>query len=136
LNRYRNSNRFILILGIILILSLFMFACSGNTTQQAEPETQSESKSEEEYQVALPAVGKSDSTGNETDSSTADQTYPAPENQPSVGAAPSSDEAYPVPEEPVEAPAPIVRTELEATDPAMVSLASGDIQFVEFFAFW
>jgi two-component SAPR family response regulator len=30
----------------------------------------------------------------------------------------------------------LVRDELEATDPSSVMLASGRIQFVEFFAFW
>jgi hypothetical protein len=29
-----------------------------------------------------------------------------------------------------------VRTELEATDPSLVRLASGKVQLVEFFAFW
>ena len=31
---------------------------------------------------------------------------------------------------------PTPRTSLESTDPAVVSLASGEIQLVEFFAFW
>jgi hypothetical protein len=31
---------------------------------------------------------------------------------------------------------PIVRTELEASDPSLVMLASGKVQLVEFFAFW
>ena len=40
-------------------------------------------------------------------------------------------------EEPtVEPTAVIVKPELEATDPATVQLASGQVQLVEFFAFW
>ena len=40
-------------------------------------------------------------------------------------------------EEPtVEPTVVIVKTELEATDPATVQLASGQVQLVEFFAFW
>ncbi|MEN8173336.1 MAG: hypothetical protein ABFS03_10705 [Chloroflexota bacterium] len=31
---------------------------------------------------------------------------------------------------------PTPRTEMEATDPSMVVLASGEIQLIEFFAFW
>lgn len=39
-------------------------------------------------------------------------------------------------EEPTESPAPTPRTELEAINPREVSLASGGLQFVEFFAYW
>ena len=128
MNRFRNLNRFILILGFVLILSLVMVACSGSPTQQSEAEIKTDSETEEDYQVALPAVGKNDK-------SETGQAYPVPEIDTGVGVA-SSNEAYPEPEEPTEATAPVVRTELEATDPSTVSLASGEIQLVEFFAFW
>lgn len=57
--------------------------------------------------------------------------YPAPEDP-----APNSEGqvgGYPAPEE--ESPPPL-KTQLEATDPHTVSLASGELQLVEFFAFW
>ena len=50
--------------------------------------------------------------------------YPAPEGEP--GGYPSPDSGYPPP----------VKVGLEATDPSTVKLASGELQFVEFFAFW
>ena len=35
-----------------------------------------------------------------------------------------------------ESPVPTARVGLQATDPGLVNLASGEIQLVEFFAFW
>ncbi len=66
--------------------------------------------------------------------------YPAPdENFPTPTVAP----AYPAPEEeqgglstPDAANQPPIKTGLEATNPSTVNLASGGLQFVEFFAFW
>ena len=57
--------------------------------------------------------------------------YPAPENQlptsgDQAGGYPSPDESYPPP----------LKTELQATVPSTVNLASGELQLVEFFAFW
>lgn len=43
---------------------------------------------------------------------------------------------YPSPDNEVSAPTPVLKTELEATDPSTFNLTSGDIQLVEFFAFW
>ena len=71
----------------------------------------------------------------------AEEAYPAPEDQESgypapvdgypppaneVPGYPSPDAGYPPP----------MKLALEATDPATVSLASGELQLVEFFAFW
>jgi hypothetical protein len=57
--------------------------------------------------------------------------YPAPENQlPTPG---NQTGGYPSPGE--ENPPP-VKTELQATNPSSVNLASGELQLVEFFAFW
>lgn len=66
-----------------------------------------------------------------TESSTRGEAYPVPEQPP---AAEPDQNAYPAPQG--AAPVPVVRTELEATDPGSVELASGDVQLVEFFAFW
>jgi hypothetical protein len=50
--------------------------------------------------------------------------YPAPESEPGGFPSPDLD------------PPPPVKVSLEATDPSTVNLASGELQFVEFFAFW
>ncbi len=57
--------------------------------------------------------------------------YPAPENQlptpgDQTGGYPSPGESNPPPQ----------KTELQATNPSTVNLASGELQLVEFFAFW
>jgi hypothetical protein len=65
--------------------------------------------------------------------------YPAPAQvaAPAEGSAPA---AYPAPAETTAAEQtqarPTPRPGLEASDPATVSLASGKVQLVEFFAFW
>lgn len=61
--------------------------------------------------------------------------YPAPaENLPTPTLMP----AYPAPAEDQGGTTdpPPIKTGLEATDPATVKLASGELQFIEFFAFW
>ena len=125
-------------LGLLAIFSLVLVACNP-ATPDPPPTT------EAEYQTNLPAV---DNLQEETETEAypkpqeqaqteAEEAYPAPEKiLPSVGQATGAEEAYPVPEEPVEAPAPIRRDQLEATDPATVALASGKVQLVELFAFW
>jgi hypothetical protein len=60
--------------------------------------------------------------------------YPSPEFQDPEPASPTS--GYPSPEEGLAATVPALKTEMQATNPSTVSLASGDIQLVEFFAFW
>lgn len=67
-----------------------------------------------------------------------------PENYPSLeDDSPNEDPAYPAPGDeqgddpnPDEDNPPPIKQGLEATDPSTVSLASGELQFVEFFAFW
>ncbi len=66
-----------------------------------------------------------------SDNATPESGYPAPGNQlPTPGdqadGYPSPDESYPPP----------LKTELRATNPSTVNLASGELQLVEFFAFW
>jgi hypothetical protein len=58
------------------------------------------------------------------------EAYPAAESTEPVATA---QDAYPAPEE---APKSTPKVEYEATDPATVNLASGQLQLVEFFAFW
>lgn len=91
---------------------------AGATPDEQEDETISE--------LGYPAPEDPISTVEEQASG-----YPAPEDQ-----MPASGEqagGYPAPSE--ESP-PQLKTELEATDPSTFDLATGDIQLVEFFAFW
>jgi hypothetical protein len=60
-----------------------------------------------------------------------DEGYPAPQTE--LPTTDNPEEAYPSPEE---ISPPPLKTELEATDPSEVNLASGDLQLIEFFAFW
>ena len=126
-----NRKRILWFTGILLVWSLLLAACSPET-----PDSTSTSAPTEEYQVNLPAVNNPQAEtptypAPESQSDVGDQAYPEPPAQPEPVVA--AEEAYPIPEEAVDKPAP--RTELEATDPATVSLASGQIQLVEFFAF-
>jgi hypothetical protein len=59
--------------------------------------------------------------------------YPAPGYQVPTSTPALQPEPYPGPQE---AAPPPVKTELEATDPSTVNLASGEPQLLEFFAFW
>jgi hypothetical protein len=56
------------------------------------------------------------------------------ENQESESIPPTP--GYPSPDNDLVATVPELKTELEATDPSSFNLTSGDIQLVEFFAFW
>lgn len=67
--------------------------------------------------------------------------YPAPSDGDSVPENQELDSipptlGYPSPDNDSVANVPVLKTELEATDPSSFNLASGDIQLVEFFAFW
>ena len=55
-------------------------------------------------------------------------------SQPVAGASPT--EASTDPAAPAEVVKPTPRPDLHASDPSTVSLASGQLQLVEFFAFW
>jgi hypothetical protein len=91
--------------------------------EQVYPDLQDESVAVEDVQ----SITEEEEIGSQV-------TYPAPEvsaPQQAEEVQPSTD-AYPAPEKEI----PRLKTELEATDPSAVSLASGEIQLVEFFAFW
>jgi hypothetical protein len=135
------TKRIFWITALLAILALVIIACNPATPESPPAE-------EAEYQSNLPAVENLQEDDEseaypepqeqtQLEAAAADkEAYPATEILPGVGQAAGSEEAYPVPEEPVEAPAPIRRDQLEATDPATVALASGKIQLVELFAFW
>ena len=137
-------------LGVLIGL-LFLSACiptSVPTTPTATPDT---------HEVQLPAVGagtdqEPDPLPSEPEEPvTADQPQPAVDYPEPVDATVATEAPYPYPDpadaviataEPYPDPQPTTmvqptpRVDMEATDPAMVSLASGRVQLVEFFAFW
>ena len=132
--------------GILLLFTVLLVACdqSGNQSQQlpAQPE-QLEQSSQEDAQPAADEVV--DQPEMEIDTELQE---PYPDNAEDEGMSESSDapveEAYPAPAEKTEVeedaeqtPKPTPRgDELVATDPSTVSLASGEFQLVELFAFW
>jgi hypothetical protein len=128
------------IIASALIISLFLVACSGASS----PQTETNEGSSQENQVVLPAVEVNSPVENATVSETEGDTYPAPEEKAAADSYPApegstQDEtasaAYPAPEE--KSPQPTPRgNDLVATDPSTVSLASGQLQLVEMFAFW
>jgi hypothetical protein len=127
------------ILGVIGILALT--ACKPAPMSTATVETVDSIVLEDEVaDQVYPGPQDESAAGEDVQSETEEEergsqeAYPVPEvsapQQPEE-TQPSAD-AYPAPGEDI----PRLKTELEATDPSTVSLASGEIQLVEFFAFW
>jgi len=145
-------------IGICLTGLLFLAACTGSESPdfnqalevldvQAE-EPSPPSSLETDQVTAVPTNGET----------TSEEGYPVPMDQPIGDPGPGEGypapgdqlRGYPVPGEgypppdsqvggypvPGEGQPPPVKTALEATNPSTVSLASGEIQLVEFFAFW
>jgi len=142
----RKFPRLILMLGILLVGTLFISACSSQQTPAATEEeaaamedileptievvpTESPAEIQSSADVEQPNASPTDPP--EADSEAQDEGYPAPGYQ---WPTPTTDGgAYP---SPGEAAPPPVKTGLEATNPSTVVLASGKPQLVEFFAFW
>lgn len=99
---------------------------STSQTGTASPDLNDPSANEAYPDPALPA-----DSGTPADQSGVDSGYPieaadpAGENEIEANPALPANQATPAP-----------RAELEASDPAGFTLASGDLQLVEFFAFW
>jgi hypothetical protein len=139
---------------------LVLTACSGSTSpeltqaivpqevqhEETTPPIQSGAETTQEIIPTPDEINPPPLTGETEDGSIEDGSYPAPEDQALPGGyPPPADQpgGYPAPDgEPVGDPNPSlenpppVKTGLEATDPSTVSLASGELQFIEFFAFW
>ena len=115
-------------IGFMLIFVLT--ACSGT----AQPDSTQEHTPESEIQATqpepLPPTEVPTATNTEEPTET-EEGYPAPVAPflPLV----NSGNGYPSPE--LAYPPPL-KTGLEATDPSVVKLVSGELQLVEFFAFW
>jgi hypothetical protein len=143
-----------MILGICFAGLLILAACSGS----AAPEPTQASEFQEVQAEGAPPTQALTETNQPTDGPTEEiqpiptfdqaandtapeEAYPTPGDQASGYPAPG--EGYPPPENetagypsPVEDNPPPVKMALEATDPSTVSLASGELQLIEFFAFW
>ena len=141
-NVKRSSSQ--MMLGICFAGLLILAACSTSASTEA---TQAVEVQETQPQEESPTQAPADTTtataivteqgypapalGQGSDEATPEGGYPAPEDQlPTPGnqtdGYPSPGAAYPPP----------VKTELQATNPSTVNLASGELQLVEFFAFW
>jgi len=149
-----------LVKGIIVaLLMIVLAACSGGSSEpEVSPEVSTAESSVKTIPVTATAPGSAEDTPAAVES-VQGTAYPQPGQIMSVQPAPSG--AYPAPqvgqvaptmppypapteqrspayptETIVVAPTKTVKTELHATDPSTVTLASGDVQLVEFFAFW
>ena len=101
----------IIFMGALVLTGLLLAACTGATQQADRDPNVDTAPSQQEAEEGAP-VGNLDVQEGESD---------------------------PTPIPPESAPTdvkPTPRPELSATDPATVSLASGEPQLVEFFAFW
>lgn len=150
-----------LVVGICFSVFLFLTACSSSGLPETTPTLEAQaSQSADQVEQQIPTntakviptnteEGSSDVLGNlQGDEANSQLGYPAPEDpmptsEDQTGGYPAPEDPGPTSEEQVagypapseEAPPPL-KTELEATDPDTVSLASGELQLVEFFAFW
>ena len=122
------------LIPILLLLSLFLSACSGLfPTVQPEVEQASEqqvSQPEADSDAVEPA-GQGSSSEEPTEAIQADPVEPTEETAAEPTAASVSPTDPPAATEPV-----VIKQGLSASDPESVSLASGEVQLVEFFAFW
>ena len=107
-----NRTTIIVILGVLVIFGVAVFVVfSGNKTNATEQTAQFDKE------MAAADTQVTDETITEV-ISTEDT---------------SVEENVPTAEEVI---MPTVKKDLEATDPGTVNLASGDVQLIEFFAFW
>jgi len=103
-----------IISGLILIMILLISACMPDA---ARPE--------KSVVYSTSTVGNDNLNNPEADVSDEGETPTA--------RGPAQDEPT---EENEKVPTPTVRSGLEATDPNSVQIAAGDVQLIEFFAFW
>jgi hypothetical protein len=143
---------FLILLGISISILFVLAACSGAATPEFSQAIAPLEVEQEE--ITSPVETPTEAVQNTQH--TPDEIYPAPPSEevdPETGEeegypppeveVPTPDPAYPAPEElpegdpsPDSSNPPPVKVGLEATDPSTVNLASGGLQFVEFFAFW
>lgn len=113
---------------LLLAGALFLSACGGQTAAEVDADTQVQADADTSAEVQAEAEANADAYAEQEST---------PEAEAGVGA---EAEAQGEAQEEVEAegyPELVLgRSEMRATNPAEVTLASGQIQFIEFFAFW
>lgn len=140
-----NNNKKIFPLAVSMLIAGIFILAGCSPSKETAPESQGEmslvttqendiplktpvletepNEQDEVTDEGLEGIEETDAVGlNEEDSAPGDSS-PKESLQPS--ASPSPEETAPPP-----------KTELEATDPSTVNLASGELQLIEFFAFW
>lgn len=109
----------------LALVAILLSACSGTATATNPPEVVSESASVVATESSPPVV----EAGSDVESAASN-----PATQPAVDITPPAASEDPAEAEVSVKPTP--RPDLHASDPSTVSLASGQVQLVEFFAFW
>ncbi len=150
-----------MMLGICFAGLLILAACSTSVTpeptqaveiQETQPQEESPTQAPADTATATAIVTEqgypAPPQNQGSDESNSEGGYPAPEDkQPTpgdqIGGYPAPENQLPSPgnqtggyPSPSEGNPPPVKTELQATNPRRVNLASGELQLVEFFAFW
>jgi hypothetical protein len=133
--------RWIFSLAVPLSAILILSACNSPPTANGN-----ENLNETRPEIMIPIVGSDVDAGTEPESQPEDTAFPEVQQEPQdpvvdevpqADPYPAAETELPPTEVPTEAPKPTSRGDaLEATNPSTVSLASGKLQLVEFFAFW
>jgi hypothetical protein len=136
----KNRKRFIALLSFALIAVLLFAGCKPDSGSVFTP-TPGNASSDDSGKDAYPSPGDKSVDGDQIGSGEGDtsdsEVYPGPEEvaaQPEAAPAETGGDDKALPTSPPDFPEP--KTGMEATDPEIVSIASGEIQLVEFFAFW
>ena len=119
------------VLVILPVLAVLLLAACSPGVETAAP---AEVPSEAQETVSSPAQVETEAEMKPTDAQAVTATEAPPEADAPPTEVPPTAEAAVV--EDASAPACTSKTGLAATDPASVSLASGEVQLIEFFAFW
>lgn len=108
--------RFVVIFGVSLLAVMTLSACLGAQVSDVDTAPQAAAVQPAEQQ--------------EVDAADLPTEVPQEAEMPESESEPEQAEAV------AESPPPVLKAGLEATDPGTVSLASGDVQLIELFAYW
>jgi hypothetical protein len=114
-------------LGLLCLSFLLLFVGCTPAIATIEPDPASPATGNQAYPDSELPVD----SGTSTDQAGVETAYPEQITDP-IG----ENETYPAPASSADSVTPTVRGGLEASDPAAFTLMSGDLQLVEFFAFW
>ena len=136
------------LIGTGFMLIFVLSACSGTSNSEASQNLITETKTQATQPEPVATTEVPAGTNTEAPTET-EEGYPPPASDQSTQE-PTLEEGYPAPEaqspnpedsaegypSPELASPPPLKTELIATNPSTVNLSSGELQLVEFFAFW